>query len=995
MKSIFFPFFVLGFILIPELNGEELCSPEGLRGSSSDRRLTFDWEDIGVPSYNTLFLECFPLCALPSTATIVHEVDNGTGGWYRSDVGDNVCSYGASCDINSDQVEWAAWGGWSGEGDAIDSRMNFGPFNIPTGSTVALQFWEVYIDWLYQYNPNTVEISTDYGETWETVFVSDANQVADTWSEATIDLDAYAGENILVSFRYLCNVGFGEAWIVDHVGIYYTINPQNRISGEINIDHPNYNLLNRIIPSGDSKETIKKDGQTILHAGKPALSIPFETSISSEQIATDYHLSRDCDNPATETELNFYCSAGDWPEEVTWSIYDSSGVLALSGVAPDNATTCLTNGLYTVVGEDAYGDGWDNAYLTVTSTDGDTLLHFTFFSGYTDTAFIYAGPFYGCTDPDANNYNPLANIDDGSCTYTICELNEIRFYCTPGFWPQEVSWYVEDSVGTIVANGSVEEVVKVCVSDGTYKVVGVDSYGDGWNNSYLTVTDTSWNVLLNWTVENGFIDSTYFYAGPVYGCTDPAADNYNPQATIDDSSCTFTECYENQGYTVYLDGDSIDFTYLSTYTLTGLDNGREYCLSVAGVYNEGISDTSTVCAVPWNNVIFSPLELSFDNSLPVTYQEQELSIGIVPSYYYSSLFTFNSDNMPSVSPDESMFFADFNSGMTIMFDPSGLFGGLWQTGNAENANSNYFDYGFSMDSSDFAWINDDLIGAAGGAENAYLVTDEITILSGEKVFVSFDVLFPQPCGSCTYSIEYCGGIEGEGYSEDLFLLLSTNYGETWVKIDTTMGTGTWEWNSRMYNITDKLNGATSFILAFFYTDCNGNWGYGVGIDNFAVTIGDDHEWLSIAPYSGWLQSGTVLNSTISVFIENDENINGSVQLTAAGETLNIPIIISPNLSLEDTGIPSEYKLGQNYPNPFNPVTIIPFEIATTDKVQFFIYNILGEQVASLLNKKLDAGSHTVTWNGKSDRGIIMPAGLYIYEIRSGEFRDTGKMLFIK
>ena len=152
---------------------------------------------------------------------------------------------------------------------------------------------------------------------------------------------------------------------------------------------------------------------------------------------------------------------------------------------------------------------------------------------------FYVGPLYGCMDPYANNYNPYANIDDGSCSYTTCELNETRFHCSEGYWAAEVGWYVEDSVGTVVANGVANnsEIIIACIDDGTYKVVGTDTYGDGWNGAWLTVTDISGNILLNWTLDNGFIDSTYFFAGPVYGCTDPLADNYNYQATIDDSSC--------------------------------------------------------------------------------------------------------------------------------------------------------------------------------------------------------------------------------------------------------------------------------------------------------------------------------------------------------------------------------------------------------------------------------------------------------------------------
>ena len=140
-----------------------------------------------------------------------------------------------------------------------------------------------------------------------------------------------------------------------------------------------------------------------------------------------------------------------------------------------------------------------------------------------------------------------------------------------------------------------------------------------------------------------------------------------------------------------------------------------------------------------------------------------------------------------------------------------------------------------MDASNFAYINDDAIGAAGGAESAYLITNEITRSPGQRVFATFDVYFPQPWESCSSPNS---GINGDGFSEDLFFMVSSDYGGTWTVVDSTLG-GNPNWTSRMFEITDELNGATSFIAGLYYTDCNGNWAFGVGIDNFAIHLADE------------------------------------------------------------------------------------------------------------------------------------------------------------
>jgi hypothetical protein len=85
-----------------------------------------------------------------------------------------------------------------------------------------------------------------------------------------------------------------------------------------------------------------------------------------------------------------------------------------------------------------------------------------------------------------------------------------------------------------------------------------------------------------------------------------------------------------------------------------------------------------------------------------------------------------------------------------------------------------------------------------------------------------------------------------------------------------------------------------------------------------------------------------------------------------------------------------YKLGQNYPNPFNPTTVIPFEINERGFVQVIIYDLLGHEVANLVNKTLDAGKHTIDFDASS-----LAAGTYIYRLKANGVVKTRKMTLVK
>jgi len=95
------------------------------------------------------------------------------------------------------------------------------------------------------------------------------------------------------------------------------------------------------------------------------------------------------------------------------------------------------------------------------------------------------------------------------------------------------------------------------------------------------------------------------------------------------------------------------------------------------------------------------------------------------------------------------------------------------------------------------------------------------------------------------------------------------------------------------------------------------------------------------------------------------------------------------------GLPEDWKLSQNYPNPFNPNTQIPFSVKTHAHVSLTVYNVLGQQVATLVDKELAAGNYTADWNGNSDAGSAVASGIYFYRLEAGDFVETKKMTLLK
>ncbi|MCU0343316.1 MAG: T9SS type A sorting domain-containing protein, partial [Ignavibacterium sp.] len=92
----------------------------------------------------------------------------------------------------------------------------------------------------------------------------------------------------------------------------------------------------------------------------------------------------------------------------------------------------------------------------------------------------------------------------------------------------------------------------------------------------------------------------------------------------------------------------------------------------------------------------------------------------------------------------------------------------------------------------------------------------------------------------------------------------------------------------------------------------------------------------------------------------------------------------------DLGAPKKFELSQNYPNPFNPTTTISYNIPEATNVKLTIYNLLGQEIKTLVNEFKESGVHTINFDASE-----LNSGLYIYKLQAGSFVQTRKMTLVK
>ena len=171
--------------------------------------------------------------------------------------------------------------------------------------------------------------------------------------------------------------------------------------------------------------------------------------------------------------------------------------------------------------------------------------------------------------------------------------------------------------------------------------------------------------------------------------------------------------------------------------------------------------------------------------------------------------------------------------------------------------------------------------------------------------------------------------------------------------------------------------------------------------NITVEIGDTVRWKNVegnhnvVADDGSFTSGSASTSSWvydHVFTSAGENPYYCVNHGSAGGNGmagNVTVEVPTGVAKQN-GLINNFKLEQNYPNPFNPKTNIQYAISSRQFVSLKIFDVLGNEIATLVNEEKLAGEYEVAFNATG-----LPSGIYFYQLKAGSFVQTKKMVYLK
>ena len=178
------------------------------------------------------------------------------------------------------------------------------------------------------------------------------------------------------------------------------------------------------------------------------------------------------------------------------------------------------------------------------------------------------------------------------------------------------------------------------------------------------------------------------------------------------------------------------------------------------------------------------------------------------------------------------------------------------------------------------------------------------------------------------------------------------------------------------------------------------WQTATEVNNYGFDI--ERALSSTAPIQGWEKIGFVNghgnnNSPKNYSFTDKDVLNGSYSYRLKQIDTDGKYEYSKEVEVTIDNLPTQFELSQNYPNPFNPSTVISYALPSKEFVQLKVFNVLGNEIATLVNEVQEAGNYKVEFNPASSKSTSgAPAtGVYFYRLEAGSFVESRKMTLVK
>ena len=250
-------------------------------------------------------------------------------------------------------------------------------------------------------------------------------------------------------------------------------------------------------------------------------------------------------------------------------------------------------------------------------------------------------------------------------------------------------------------------------------------------------------------------------------------------------------------------------------------------------------------------------------------------------------------------------------------------------------------------------------------------------------------------------------VSGYGSFSSRKILKTTDGGESWSELNLSSSNYSYIFPADIYFANQNTGWACNYGLPLIKTTDGGNTWFELNFNGGKSIYFTDSS-------TGWIVTGSE-----KIYKSTDGGITWSEQQSGVISGLNSLYFINdctgwvvgengtilstiPNQIVDtvDNEIPTEFKLLQNYPNPFNPTTTINYQIPRTSFVSLKVYDILGREVATLVNEEKPAGNYEVKFSAKGGSssggdGNDLSSGIYFYKLKTGTYTSVKKMILMK